>query len=175
MTTVLATHFQVPGDLSFYNLVVFLHIASLVVGLGVIFVYPVFFRIGMAREPRGLPFFHRVQDMLGSRVITAGLAGLLLTGIYLATDGPFDFQDLFVVVGLLVVVLNGALFGLYFSKRTKQLIELAERDIAASAGQPKVTLSREYVDLARQVELMSYVSAGTVLLALLFMVFKPGV
>src|SRR3954452_5746450 len=107
MAAVLATSFQVPGDLSFYNLVVFLHIASLVVGLGVIFVYPVFVRIGLARDPRGLPFFHRVQEMLGARVITAGLAGLLITGIYLSIDGPFDFGELFVIVGLVVVVLNG--------------------------------------------------------------------
>jgi hypothetical protein len=36
-------------------------------------------------------------------------------------------------------------------------------------------MSREYVDLARQIELVGYVSAGTVLLALMLMVFKPGV
>jgi uncharacterized membrane protein len=172
---VLATSFQVPGDLSFYNVVVFLHIASLVIGLGVIFVYPVFFRLGLSRDPRGLPLFHRVQDMIGSRVITAGLAGLLITGIYLAAQGPFEFSDLFVSIGLLVVILNGALGGLYYSKRIKRLIELAERDVAAAPGNPHPPLSREYVDLARQVELVGYISAGTVLMALLFMVFKPGV
>jgi uncharacterized membrane protein len=175
MSTVLATSFQVPGDVSFYNLVVFLHIASLVVGLGVIFVFPVFLRIGLARDPRGLPLFHRVQDMLGTRVITAGLAGLLLTGIYLALAGPFEFSDLFVGIGLLVVILNGALGGLYYAKRIPRLQALAERDIAAAGGKPQVTLSKEYVDLARQVELIGYVSAGSVLLALMFMVFKPGV
>lgn len=172
---VLAASAQIPGDLSFYNLVVFLHIASLVVGLGVIFVYPVFLRLGMARDPRGLPLFHRVQDMLGGRVITVGLAGLLVTGIYLAAEGPFDFGELFVGVGLLVVILNGALGGLYYSKRVARLQALAERDIAASAGKPQPVMSREYIDLARQVELVGYLSAGTVLVALMFMVFKPGV
>ena len=170
----LATSFQVPGDVSFYNLVVFLHIVSLVVGLGVIFVYPVFLRLGMARDPRGLPLFHRVQDMLG-RVISAGLAGLLVTGIYLAAAGPFDFGDLFVGVGLLVVVLNGALGGLYYARKVPRLEALAERDVAAFEGRGRPVMSREYVGLARQVELIGYISAGTVLVALMFMVFKPGV
>ena len=171
----LATSFQVPGDLSFYNLVVFLHIMSLVVGLGVIFTYPVFLRLGMARDPRGLPLFHRVQEMIGGRVITAGLGGLLLTGIYLAIDGPFDFSEIFVGVGILVVLFNGALGGLYYSKRIPRLMELAERDIAAAKDNPHPKLSPEYVNLARQVELVGYLSAGTVLMAMLFMVFKPGV
>ena len=172
---VLAASAQIPDELSFYNLVVFLHIASLVVGLGVIFTYPVFLRIGLSRDPRGLPYLHRVQDVLGTRVIAAGLAGLLITGIYLAAEGPFDFGDLFVGVGILVVVLNLVLGVLYFARKGGRLLALAERDIAASAGKPNPVMSREYVDLARQIELVGYVSAGTVLLALMLMVFKPGV
>jgi hypothetical protein len=171
---VLAASAQLPDDVSFYNLVVFLHVASLVVGLGVIFVYPVFLRLGMARDPRGLPLFHRAQDMLG-RVISAGLAGLLITGIYLAAEGPFDFGDLFVGVGLLVVILNGALGGLYYARKVPRLEALAERDVAAFEGKGQPVMSREYVDLARQVELVGYISAGTVLVALMFMVFKPGI
>jgi len=172
---VLAGSAQIPGDLSFYNLVVFLHIASLVVGLGVIFVYPVFLRLGIGRDPRGLPLFHRAQDMIGGRVIAAGFAGLLITGIYLAIDGPFDFGDLFVSVGVLVVLLNLAVGGVYYAKRIRRLQELAERDVAASAGKPKPALSKEYVDLARQVELVGYLTSGSVLVALMFMVFKPGI
>jgi uncharacterized membrane protein len=171
---VLAASAQIPDDVSFYNFVVFLHIASLVVGLGVIFSYPVFIRLGMSRDPRGLPLFHRAQEMLG-RVISVGLAGLLITGIYLAAEGPFDFGDVFVGVGLLVVILNGALGGLYFARKVPRLQALAERDVAAAAGKGQPVMSREYVDLARQVELVGYLSAGTVLVALMFMVFKPGI
>ena len=42
-------------------------IASLLVGLGVVFAYPVFLRIGLSSDPRGLPFFHRAQDTIGER------------------------------------------------------------------------------------------------------------
>ena len=172
---VLAASAQIPDELSFYNLVVFLHIASLVIGLGVIFTFPVFIRIGLSRDPRGLPYFHHVQEVLGPRVIAGGLGGLLVTGIYLAAVGPFDFGDMFVGVGILVVVLNLALGFLYYARKGERLLALAERDIAASAGKPKPEMSREYVDLARQVELVGYVSAGTVLIALMLMVFKPGI
>lgn len=174
MTTVLATSVQIPDKLSFYNLVVFLHVAAAIVGFGAIFAYPVFYRIGMAREPRGLPLFHSAQQFIGARVITSGLAVVLATGIYLVLAGLYDFGDTFVGVGILIVLVLGALGGVYFSRKEARLQELAERDIAA-AGAGKVTLSREYVDLARQVELMTFVGAGLVLVAVLFMVFKPGV
>jgi uncharacterized membrane protein len=173
VSTVLATSFQVPGELSFYNLVVFVHIAAALAGFGAIFGYPVFYRVGMAREPRGLPLFHRVQQFIGPRMITGGLLVLLLTGIYMVSAGVYELKDPFVGVGILVVIVLGALGGLYFSRKESRLQELAERDIAA-AGAGKVTLSREYVDLARQVELMTYVGSGLVLVAILFMVFKPG-
>ncbi len=173
MSTVLAAGAHVPGDLSFYNLVVFVHIAAALVGLGAIFGYPVFYRVGIGRDPRGLPFFHRVQGFIGSRMITGGLAVLLVTGIYMAADGPFEFGDPFVGVGILVVLVLGALAGLYFARKEARLGQLVERDIAAAGG-GEIRLSQEYIDLARQVELMTFVSAGLVLVALLFMVFKPG-
>ena len=52
MSTLLATSFQVPGELSFYNLVVFIHIAAAVVVFGALFAYPVFFRIGIVSRIR---------------------------------------------------------------------------------------------------------------------------
>jgi uncharacterized membrane protein len=174
MTTLLATSVQVPGDLSFYNVVIFIHIAAAIVGFGPIFAYPVFYRVGMAREPRGLPLFHRVQQFIGTRLITGGLAVVLATGIYQVLAGVWEFSDTFVSVGFVVVIVLGALGGVYFPRKEARLQELAERDVAA-AGSGKVALSREYVDLARQVELMTFLSAGLVLVALLFMVFKPGV
>jgi len=173
MSAILAVSAQVPGDLSFYNLVVFVHITAALVGLGGIFGYPVFYRIGMSRDPRGLPFFHRVQGFIGARMISGGLTVLLITGIYMAAAGPFDFGEPFVGVGIVVVLVLGALAGLYFSRKEARLGEIAERDVAA-AGQNEVRLSQEYVDLARKVELMTFVSAGLVLVTLLVMVFKPG-
>ncbi len=173
MSALLATSVQIPGKLSFYNLVIFVHISAALVGFGAIFGYPVFYRTGMSREPRGLPLFHRVQQFIGGRMITGGLAVLLLTGIYLVASGVYEMSDPFVGVGIAIVIVLGALGGLYFSRREGRLQELAERDIAA-AGAGEVTLSREYVDLARQVELMTYVGSGLVLVAILFMVFKPG-
>ena len=172
--TLLAASVQVPGKLSFYNLVVFIHIATAVIGLGAIFAYPVFYRLGIGRQPRGLPLFHSVQVFMG-RVISGALLVLLLSGIYMvASNDQWDFSDTFVGVGILIVIILGALGGAYFSRREARLRDLAERDVA-HAGAGRVTLSREYVDLARQVELVTFVGAGLVLVALLFMVFKPGV
>ena len=173
MHPVLADSAQIPGDLSFYNFVLFIHIISVIVAFGVIFVYPVFFRIGLEDDPRGLPYFHRVQDWLGPRVITGGATVALLAGIYLAIDGPFGFDEPFVGGGLAILIVILGLGGAFFAPRVDRLRQLAERDVAA-AGAGQVKLSDEYVQAARQVELVGYLASGLVLIAVLLMVFKPG-
>lgn len=173
MSFVLADGAQVPGELSFYNFVLFVHIASILVAFGAVFVYPVFLRLGLEREPRGLPLFHRVQGVLGPLFITGGATLALLAGIYLAAEGPFGFDEPFVGAGILIVLVILALGGAFFARQERRLLALAERDVAAARG-GEVQLSREYVDVARRVELVSILASGLVLIAVLLMVVKPG-
>jgi hypothetical protein len=51
---------------------------------------------------------------------------LLLTGIILVliSDGAYSFGSVFVGVGLAVVIIGGALAGLVFGRKTKQMIAL---------------------------------------------------
>ena len=173
MTTLLAVDANVPGDFSFYNFVLFVHIASALVAFGGVFIYPVFFRLGIEHEPRGLPLFHRVQRFVGPVMITGGATLALLAGIYLAAKGPFGFEEPFVGAGILIILIILALGGAFFARQERRLSELIERDISA-AGAGEVQLSDEYVDIARRVELVGILSSGLVLLAVLLMVFKPG-
>jgi Predicted integral membrane protein (DUF2269) len=173
VAALLAVNAQVPGELSFYTFVVFLHIAAAVVGFGAIFVYPVFLRIGLASEPRGMPLLHRAQSFIGARVITGALVVMLLAGLYMAAQGPYDFGEPFVGEGIIAILILGAIAGAYLSPRERRLLELSQRDLAAAGPEP-VRFSRDYVDLARRVELAAYLMGGVVLVTILFMVFKPG-
>lgn len=173
MAALLAVDAQIPGELSFYTFVLFLHIAAAVVGFGAIFVYPVFFRIGLASEPRGMPLFLRASSFIGARFITSALVVMLLAGLYMAAQGPYGFGEPFVGEGILAILVLGGIGGGYLAPRERRLLELSQRDIEAAGAGP-VRFSRDYVDLARRVELAAYLMGGVVLVTILFMVFKPG-
>src|SRR6476619_2851591 len=92
----------------FYTFVLAAHIAAIVIAFGVTFAYPVMYAVGVKREPRSMPGFHRIQDTVGKTVITPFLALALLCGIYLASDHKWwDF--FFVQWGFAVIILVGAL------------------------------------------------------------------
>ena len=173
MDLLLATAFNEPGKITFYNVVLFVHVASAIVGFGAAFVYPAFFAIGRRANQRHLPFFHRVQLWFGPRIITGGATLILLTGIYLAAEGPYGFDDFFVSAGLLIVLTLLGLGGAYFSPKERRLLELAERDVEGAGG-GEVVLSSEYQTLFAEVERVTQTAAGLVLVAVFLMVTKLG-
>ena len=174
MGAVIAVSSNVPGEVSLYSVVLFLHILAAVVGFGAAFLYPVFFRMGRRADRRNLPLFHRVQVWFGPRVITTAATVILLAGIYMATTGPYELGDPFVGAGILIIVVILGLGGGYFSPKEARLLELSERDIAASAAAAEVSLSDDYLGLSRQVERMTWVVAGLVTVAIFLMVTKLG-
>jgi hypothetical protein len=168
-----ATVFNEPGKITFYNVVLFVHVASALVGFSAAFVYPAFYAFAKRSNERHLPYFHRVQLWFGPRIITGGATLVLLAGLYLAAEGPYGFGDLFISAGMLIVLAILGLGGAYFAPRERRLLELAERDIAAAGG-GEVALSADYQRLFDQVERMTWIVAGLVLIALFLMVTKLG-
>ncbi len=157
---------------TFYTFVLAAHIASIVIAFGVTFAYPVMYAVGLKREPRTMPGFHRIQDAVGKLVITPFLALALLCGIYLASKLKV-WSDFYVQWGLAVIIVLGGLGGAFFAPRERKLGELAERDVTA-AGDGEVQFSAEYLALRRQVAIVGYVAAALVLLTIYFMTAQTG-
>jgi hypothetical protein len=201
MDALLATSFNEPGKVTFYNVVLFVHVASTIVGFSAAFVYPAFYAFARRANERHLPYFHRVQLWFGPRIITGGATLVLLAGLYLTAEGPYGFSDFFISAGMLIVIAILGLGGAYFAPRERRLLELSERDIAAAgagreaggagagrgaggagagreaggAGAGEVALSPDYQRLFEQVERMTWIVAGLVLIAVFLMVTKLGV
>lgn len=162
--TVLAA-FQEPGKVSFYNLVLFVHIAAAIVAFGVTFAYPFFYAFGRRAETRPhVVFWHRVQAAIGQWLITPAATVVLLAGIYLAAEGPYDFGEPFVGAGILIVVLILGVGGAYLAPRERRLGDLAAQDPS----------SPEYLRLVTQVERVGTFLSALALIALFLMVVKPG-
>ena len=156
-----------PTAVTFYTFVLAAHIAAIVIAFGVTFAYPVMYAVGMSREKRSMPGFHRIQDSVGKFVITPFLALALLCGIYLASKLKV-WSDFYVQWGLVVIILLGGLGGAFFAPQERKLAELAERDIAA-AGDGEVVWSAEYNAIRNRVAIVGYIANILILLTIYFM------
>ena len=160
------------ADISLYTVVLFIHIAAVVLAFGVTFTYALVFSVTRKGYERHLPYLHHVQGVIGQRMIGPLAGVVLLAGLYLAIDGPYDFSEPWIGIGLLIIVVILATGGAYFGPREERLAELAERDVAASP-EGRVSFSPEYEQLFRQVKTVALVSDALILLVIFLMVAKP--
>lgn len=152
---------------AFYQVVLAIHIMAVVVAFGVTFAYPLFDVIGHRLDPRAIPWYHRMQVLIGQRLISPGLAIVLIAGIYLASK-LHQWGQFYVQWGLAVAIVLGALGGLFFAPRERRLAELAERDLSASAG-AEVTWSGEYLAVRRLNAIVGSASSLLVLVTVYLM------
>jgi len=162
---------MIIGALRFYDVAVFIHIAAAIIAFGVTFAYPLIIPFTQKSDPRQLPYLHRMQALIGQRLITPAATLVLLAGLYLALsgDGPFHLKDWWVGFGLVVIVLLLGLANAFFAPREKRAAAIAERDIAA-AGEGPVTMSAEYETLGKQVAGVGAAASLLILVTVLLMV-----
>lgn len=157
---------------SFFQIALAIHIMAVVAAFGVMFAYPIMHAVGIRIDPRAMPWLHRVQVEIGRRLIGPGLVVVLVFGIYLASK-LHQWSTFYVSFGLVVVVILGAMGGLFFTPREKRLAELAQRDVdAAGAGQ--VTFGDDYQALSRRVAIGGAFADVLILATILFMTLQTG-
>jgi hypothetical protein len=161
-----------PSGVLFYEVVLALHIASVVVAFGVTFAYPIIFAIVSRQDPRALGALHRAELAVGQRLILPGLVVVLLGGIYLASKLEV-WSTFYVQWGMGVAIVLGGLGSLFFTPTERKLIEVAERDVAA-AGDGEVTMSAEYQALMQRLSRVGAFSSLLVLITIYFMVTHTG-
>jgi len=159
------------ASVRFFDIVLWLHITSVVVAFGVMFTYPVIVPLTVRNAPRQVAWLHDMQAALGRMVVTPAAALVLITGIYLAADADV-FSKWWVAVPLLAILLILGLGGAFFAPRDRKLAELARRDIAA-AGEGQVVFSEEYEDLGRQVGTVGAFVVLLVVIVIFVMVTGP--
>ena len=108
---------------SFYDVVLWVHITAVVTAFGALFAYPVFLAVNAQAPLAQRAVFHRLQIAFSKRVTGPVIGVILLAGAYLATDR--DLWDkpwvsislvmLIVIAGLGATVLRRAEEGLLAS------------------------------------------------------------
>lgn len=159
---------------TFYDVVLFVHIFAVLLAFGPTYAYPVFLAVAERTDPRAVPAVGRgiaTWDRFGVWMLLVILAG----GLYLVADSSaWGFGDFYVSFGFLAVIVLGGLAGAFFAPNTRRLVEIAERDIAAAdqAGK-EVELSAEFRALSGRIGRVGAFAGVLVLVTVYVMTAKP--
>jgi uncharacterized membrane protein len=157
----------------FYDVILALHIAAIVIAFGVTFAYPVIGIYVTREQPRFLPVLHAAQERVGRLIIAPAATIALLAGFYLASDRDY-MGKIWVIVPLIILIGLLGLDGAFFGPSEKRASELSRRDVEAAGPDGAVTLSREYTALAARIAKAGGLANVLILVAIFFMAAKPG-
>lgn len=151
-----------------WEVVLALHIASVVVGFGIVFAYPLFMTVGARLDPPSMAWFHQMQQAVSRRLVSPALVLVVIFGVALASK--FNSWNAFYVQwGIGVSIVIGGLEGMVLIPRTGRLAELARRD-AGEHGASHGALGAEYHGVQRQVLLVASLISVLVLATIVLMV-----
>jgi Predicted integral membrane protein (DUF2269) len=156
---------------TFYDVVVWLHVTSVVVGFGATFAFGVYIALAIGKYPRSVPAVLDAQTAINRTLVTIGGVLILVTGIYLAAD-RWDFGDFFVAWGIVaVVVLLGLVHG-FFLPHDRRALAAARRDIDAASGD-RVEFGEEFNRASAASARMGPVAGLIIVVTIYVMVAKP--
>jgi len=150
-----------------YKFALFLHILAVVLAFGPTFGYAFFMSV-TPQFPRATPAILAGIQKIDRYLVTPGMLVLLLAGLYLLSDGPWDAGDAFVSVGFLAII---ALFGLqhgFFRPNTRRARELAERDLKSGDE-----LGPEFMAISERLSKVGGIAGLIVVVTVFFMSYKP--
>jgi small-conductance mechanosensitive channel len=161
----------VQTAVTFYDVVLWVHVSSVVVAFGPPFAYGVWIAIASRDDPESIPFVYRVLQRLDRSFVTIGGILILLTGMYLAADA-WDFGYFFITWGLIaILVLLGLAHG-FFLPNERRAERLARRDIEASTS-GRLEFSREYNEVGGKLARVGPIAGLIVIVTIYVMVAKP--
>lgn len=150
-----------------YKIALFLHILAVVLAFGPTFGYALFFSVA-PQYPRATPAILAGVQKCDRYLVNPGMIVLLLAGIYLLADGPWEGSDAFVSVGFLAIVVLFGLQHAFFQPQVRKAKGLAERDLMTGD-----TLSDEFEALGDRIGKVGTLAGLIVVVTIFFMAYKP--
>jgi hypothetical protein len=151
----------VLAEVSFYDVVLWIHVTAVVTAFGALFAYPVFLAVNAKAPIAQRANFHRLQIAFSKRITGPVIAVVLLAGMYLASDAHLwsetwvdvPFVLLFVIAGLGATVLR---------RNEERLVETSEAGDEAG-----------YAVALSAVRAWTLVTIALIAITIFFMTAKP--
>jgi uncharacterized membrane protein len=151
--------------MSFYEIVLFLHIASATIWLGAGFtLFLLVFKAERSPDRADEPYLADANNWLAPRLFIPASLATLIFGILLVVDGPWGFGDLWILVGLAGYAAS-FLVGILFMKPEGERIEHAMREHG-----PKSPQARRHV---RRIVIVSRAELAVLFIVVADMALKP--
>ncbi len=158
---------MVLANITDYSVGLFIHILAVVVAFGPTFSYGIIFSLS-EKHPRSVPSFYEAIRRVDNYLVDPGMLVVLLAGIYLLAEGPWQSSESWITVGFVAII---ALFGLqhgFFRPQGRKAQALAERDLEQGDK-----LSDEFMEVARRLGTVGPIAGLIVVVTIFFMVTKP--
>jgi predicted integral membrane protein DUF2269 len=150
-----------------YSVGLFIHILAVVLAFGPTFGYALFFSVA-PQFPKATPALLAGVQKTDRFLVNPGMILLLLAGIYLLADGPWEMSDTFIGVGFLgILVLLGFQHG-FFAPQVRKAKAIAERDLQSGD-----TLSDEFMAISQRIGKAGTLAGVIVVVTIFFMTVKP--
>ena len=157
------------ANFSLYNISLWLHISSAVVGLGATFALAVGFPLALRLDAKYLPFVHHLSMEVTRKLASPALLLLIITGIYQGVDAKV-MDEPWIGITFAIAIVLGGLQGAYFVPTDKKLAALAEKELADGS----TTLSEDYQRQAQREGGIGALAGLLIIVAVFLMVIKPG-
>lgn len=150
-----------------YKFALFLHILAVVLAFGPTFGYALFFSVA-PQHPRATPAILAGVQKCDRYLVNPGMVVLLLAGIYLLADGPWESSDAFISVGFLAIIVLFGLQHAFFQPQVRKAKELAERDLESGD-----TLGVEFLAVSQRIGQVGTLAGVIVIITVFFMTYRP--
>jgi predicted integral membrane protein DUF2269 len=150
-----------------YKIALFLHILAVVLAFGPTFGYGFFFSV-VPRYPRATPAILAGIQKVDRYLVGPGMIVLLLAGIYMLADGPWEGSDAFIDVGFAAIIVLFGLQHAFFQPKVREAKALAERDLEVGDA-----LSDEFEALGARIGKVGSLAGLIVAVTIFFMAYKP--
>ena len=159
-----------------YDFSVFLHVSAVMIGFGATWAEAVMFPVAAKMSPRHLPYVHRLQLVINKFLAAPAILIVASTGIYQASEGSWDYGDLWVSGTIAILVVVAAILLAYFIPPDRKLLPMIEKEIAdLGGGEIQLSqLSAEYIRKGKLEGAIGSLMGVLLIVAIYFMTTKPG-
>jgi hypothetical protein len=132
------------GTVTFYDVVLWIHISAVVTAFGALFAYPVFLAVNAKAPLAERANFHRLQIAFSKRVTGPTIAVVLAAGVYLASDAHL-WSQAWVGIGFALLLVIAGLGATVLRRGEEHLVASAQ---AGDEADYEATLARVNVWVA---------------------------
>ncbi len=162
------------ASVTFYSVIVFFHIAAVVVGFGPTFAYGAFQAVAARDGMRASLGVSRAITSWNQTGLTVSMGIILLTGLYLAAYENFwEFSDFFISWGFIAILALFALVHGYFVPRERKLIAMLEEEVDRPGGGESTAPPAPVTALGQQIARVGAATGLLLIVTIYFMTTKP--